>query len=174
MRNFWYYKKLDALLNSIFRSKTKIYELVPLPLIKEAGSALQIIYFCWSVFELHHLRSSINFGTFQRFLGSRNEFSLISSVKETPTFWKRFLYDVLTMVNQLEIPTYFLTLTCRDPRFEEPPYIIKKINNLKLSDKELKNLCYQERWNQLNNNQVSFEKNYTWWYTAGPLQAFLW
>ena len=97
------------------------------------------------MFELHHLRSSINFETFQRFLGSRNEFSLISSVKETPTFWKRFLYDVLTMVKQLEIPTYFLTLTCRHPRFEEPPYIIKKINNLKLSDKELKNLCYQER-----------------------------
>ena len=37
-------------------------------------------------------------------------FPLMSSVKGTPTYLKQFLYDVLAMVKQLEIPTYFLTL----------------------------------------------------------------
>ena len=119
--------------------------------------------------------SKRNFG---RFVGSEIKLSLISSVKETPTFWKQFLHVVLTMVKQLEIPTCFLTLPCATPRFEELPYIINKINNLELSDKEWKKLCCQEQWNQLNNNQilvarhlkykieVSFEKDCTWWYTG--------
>ena len=34
-------------------------------------------------------------------------FPLMSSVKGTPTYLKQFLYDVLAMVKQLEIPTYF-------------------------------------------------------------------
>ena len=34
------------------------------------------------------------------------------------------------------------------------PYIINKLNNLGFSEKELKNLSYQERGNLLNNNPV--------------------
>ena len=48
------------------------------------------------------------------------------------------------MVKQLGIPTYFLTLSCTDLRWEELPHIINKLNNLGLSDKELKNFSYQE------------------------------
>ena len=58
------------------------------------------------------------------------------------------------MVKQLGIPTYFLALSCADLRWEELPYIIEKLNNLGLSDEELKNLSYQERCNLLNKNPV--------------------
>ena len=58
------------------------------------------------------------------------------------------------MVKQLEIPTYFLTLSCPDLRWEELPYIINKLNNLGLRDEELKNLSYQERTKLLNENPV--------------------
>ena len=50
------------------------------------------------------------------------------------------------MVKQLGIPTYFPTLSCADLRCEELPYIINKLNNLGLSDKELKSLSYQEMY----------------------------
>ena len=63
----------------------------------------------------------------------------MNSVKVTPAYWKQFLYDVLAMVKQLGIPTYFLTLPCTDLRWEGLPYIINKLNNIGLSDKELKN-----------------------------------
>ena len=46
--------------------------------------------------------------TIQKFLGSSNAFSFMSSVKGTPSYWKQFLYDVLAMVKQLRIPTFFL------------------------------------------------------------------
>ena len=79
----------------------------------------------------------------------------MSSVKATSEYWKQFLYDVLAMVKQLGIPTYFLTLPCADRRWEELPYIINKLSNLGLSEEELKNLSYQERCNLLNNNPVA-------------------
>ena len=44
-------------------------------------------------------------GTIERFLARNNAFSFISSVKETSAYWKQFLYGVLAMVKQLEIPT---------------------------------------------------------------------
>ena len=130
--------------------------------------------------EQHHLRSSINFamhkikpGTLtagtvksnfkraiERFVAGGNTFSFMSSVKGTPAYWKQFLYDVLAMVKQLGIPTYFLILSCAELRWEELPYIINKLNNLGLSEKELKNLSYQERCNLLNNNRVLVARHF--------------
>ena len=82
------------------------------------------------MYEQHHLCSSIDFAmhkikpgalavgmvknNFQRvterFLASDNAFLFMSSVKGTPAYWKKFLYEVLAMLQQLGIPTYFLTL----------------------------------------------------------------
>ena len=67
---------------------------------------------------------------------------------------------MLAMVKQLGIPIYFLTLSCADLRWEELPYIINKFNNLELSDKELKNLSYQERCKFLNNNLVLVARHF--------------
>ena len=55
-----------------------------------------------------------------------------------------YMMQVLSMVKYLGIPTYFLTLSFAELSWEELPYIINKLNNLGLSDKELKNLCYPE------------------------------
>ena len=64
------------------------------------------------------------------------------------------------MVNQLAIPTYFLTLSCADLRWEERPYIINKWSNLGLSDEKLKNLSCQERFNLLNNNPLLVARHF--------------
>ena len=130
--------------------------------------------------EQDHLRSSINIAmhkikpgtltaqivksnfkrTIERFVASDNAFSFMSSVKGTPAYWKQFLYDVLAMVKQLGIPTYFLILSCAELRWEELPYIINKLNNLGLSEKELQNLSYQERCSLLNDNPVLVAKHF--------------
>ena len=97
-------------------------------------SGADYIFFARSVYEQYHLRSSINFAmnkikpdtitagtvksnfkaTIESFVARDNAFSFMSSVKGTPAYWKQFLYDVLAMVKQLGIPTYFLTLSCAD------------------------------------------------------------
>ena len=72
-------------------------------------------------------------GAIEMFVARDNAFSFMSSVKGTPAYWKQFVYDVLAMVKQLGIPTYFLTLSCADLRWKELPYISNKLNNLGLS-----------------------------------------
>ena len=56
----------------------------------------------------------------------------MGSVKGTPAYWKQFLYDVLAMVKQLVIFTYFLIFSCTGLQWEELPLLIKKLNNLDL------------------------------------------
>ena len=106
-------------------------------------------FFVKSVYEKHHSRSSINFAirkinpvtltagtnksnfkeTIERFVATNNAFSFMSSVKGTPAYWKIFFYDVLAMLKELGIPTYFVKLSCATLRWEELPYISSKLNN---------------------------------------------
>ena len=76
-------------------------------------------------------------GTNEGFVSRDKTFSFMSSVKGTPAYWKQFLLDVLAMVKQLEISTFFLTLSCAN-LWDELSYIICKLSNIRLSDKELK------------------------------------
>ena len=95
-------------------------------------------------------------GTIESFVARYNAVSFMISVKGIPADWKQFLYDLLTIVRQLRILTYFLTLSCGNLRRENFSYIISKLNNLgfSLSDKELKHLSYLERCIMSNNNPV--------------------
>ena len=70
-------------------------------------------------------------GTIQSFIAKINAFSFMSSVKGTPAYWNQFLYYVIAVVNQLGIPTYFLTSSCGDLRWKELPYIFKKLGTKK-------------------------------------------
>ena len=82
-----------------------------------------------------------NFKVTVKISDARDEaFWFMIPVNGTQVYWKQFLYDLLALVKQLGIPVYFLTLSCADQRSEELPYIIKKLNNLKRSDKELKKI----------------------------------
>ena len=58
------------------------------------------------------------------------------------------------MVKQLGIPAFFLTLSCANLLWGELPHIINKLNDLGLSEEELKKLRYQERCYLLNKNPV--------------------
>ena len=64
------------------------------------------------------------------------------------------------MVKQWGIPTYFLTLSCADLRWDELPYIINKLNNLNLIDEEIRNLTYQQRIKLLNDNPVLVARHF--------------
>ena len=83
----------------------------------------------------------------------------MSSVKGTPSYWKQFLYDVLAMVKQLGIPTFFLTLSCADLKWDKLTSI-HKLNNFTSFDTGLKNLTYEERCKYLNSNPVLVARHF--------------
>ena len=63
-------------------------------------------------------------------------------------------------MKQLGIPIYFLTLSCADLRWDELPYIINKLNNLNLTDEEIRNLTYQQGTKLFNDNPVHVARHF--------------
>ena len=68
--------------------------------------------------------------TVRSFICEDQAYLFMKLIKGTPAYWKHFLYDVLAMVKQLGLPTFFLTLTCADLRWEELLSIIAKLNKI--------------------------------------------
>ncbi|XP_057292445.1 uncharacterized protein LOC130621150 [Hydractinia symbiolongicarpus] len=94
----------------------------------------------------------INFHeTVRSFICEGQGYQFMNSIKGTPAYWKHFLYDVLAMVKQLGLPSYFLTLSCADLRWDELVVIIGKLNNIDVSSNELD---YFRRCSILNQNPV--------------------
>ena len=83
--------------------------------------------------------------TVQQFSASDEAFSFMNSIKGTPAYWEKFLTEVLAMVKQLGLLTYFLTLSCADLRWNKLISIMSKVNKLNLSEEKGQNLSYQER-----------------------------
>ena len=69
----------------------------------------------------------------------------MNTVKGTPAYWKILLFEVLAMVKQLGLPTFLLTLSCADLRWNELVSIISKLNGLNLSEEDIDALSYFDR-----------------------------
>ena len=55
-------------------------------------------------------------GMVQQFIAQDKTYSFMSLIKDTPAYWKKTLFEVLAMVKQLVIPTFFMTLSRADLR----------------------------------------------------------
>ena len=94
------------------------------------------------------------------FVAKDEAYNFMNTIKGTPAYWKRFLFEVLAMVKQLGLPTFFMTLSCADLRWDELVSIISKLNGLNLSEDEIKNLDYFKRCEILNNNPVLLARHF--------------
>lgn len=98
--------------------------------------------------------------TVKQFVANDKAFSFMSSVKGTPAYWKKFLQEVLAMVKQLGPPTFFLTLSCADLRWNELVSIICKLKGRNMSDDEINSIDYTERCKLLNSNPVLVARHF--------------
>ena len=69
----------------------------------------------------------------------------MNSIKRKPAYWKKFKSEVLTMVKQLVVLTFFLTLSYADLRWDESIEIIQKLRQADKVDVDISNLSYHER-----------------------------
>ena len=74
--------------------------------------------------------------TVKSFIAKDEGYSFMNTVKGTPPYWQRFLFEGLAMVKQVGLPIFSLTLSCADLRWNEPVSIISKLNGLNLSEEE--------------------------------------
>ena len=77
----------------------------------------------------------------------------MNSIKGTPAYWKKFLHEVLAMVKQVSLPTFFMTLSCADLRWNELISIISTLKSKTLQEEEINRLDFQ-RFYYLNLNPV--------------------
>ena len=104
---------------------------------------------------------SANFkDTVKSFIAKDEGYSFMNTVKGTPAYWQRFLFEVLAMVKQLGLPTFFLTLSCADLRWNELVSIISKLNGLNLSEEDIEALSYFDRCKILNSNPVLLARHF--------------
>ena len=64
------------------------------------------------------------------------------------------------MVKQLGLPTFFMTLSCADLRWNELVSIISKLNGLNHSDDDMNGMDYFQRYEILNNNPVLLARHF--------------
>ena len=53
------------------------------------------------------------------FIFSNQAYLFITNIPGSPIYWQKFMYEVVAMVKQLGIPTWFMTLSCADLRWNE-------------------------------------------------------
>ena len=84
-------------------------------------------------------------------LASDQIFSFVSIIKEIPIYWKRFKSEVLAMVKQSAILTFFLILSGEGLRWNEILAIIRQLNE---ADFDISCLSYHDHSKILNENPV--------------------
>ena len=84
----------------------------------------------------------------------------LRQIPGTPPYWQKFMYEVVAMVKQLGIPTWFMTLSCADLRWPELFQIIARTQGQNMTDQEVEALSYTERCSMLNLNPVIVAKHF--------------
>ena len=77
-----------------------------------------------------------------------------------PPYWQKFMYEVIAMVKQLGIPTWFMTLSCADLRWPELFQIVARTQGRNITKEEVDALSYVERCEMLNANPVVMAKHF--------------
>ena len=85
----------------------------------------------------------------------------MDTLKETPAYWKCFQFEVLAMIKQLGLPTFFTTLSCADLRWHELIEIIRKLNKSDvLTEDDIHNMNYFDRTRIHNSNPALLARHF--------------
>ena len=84
----------------------------------------------------------------------------LRGIPGSPPYWQKFMYEVIAMVQQLGVPTWFLTLSCADLRWHELFHILSRVRGENMTDEEIDNLSYNEKCSLLNLNPVIVAKHF--------------
>ena len=84
----------------------------------------------------------------------------LRQIPGTPPYWQKFMYEVVAMLKQLGIPTWFMTLSCADLRWPELFQIVGRTLGKNITEEQVEALSYVERCQMLNTNLVVVAKHF--------------
>ena len=86
---------------------------------------------------------------------TNDAYRLLRQVRGTPAYWQKVHYDVLAMVRQLGIPTWFLTLSAADMKWPDVIQIIARQYGVILSKDDVINMPWIKKSEWLRSNPVT-------------------
>ena len=87
-------------------------------------------------------------------------FNFMNTLKRTLAYWKRFQLEVLAMIKQLGLPTFFITFSCADLQWHELIEIIYMLNEGDiLTDDDIHSMNYFDKTKILNSNPILLARN---------------
>ena len=96
----------------------------------------------------------------QNLISKDQAYLFLRHIPGSPPYWQRFMYEVVAMVQQLRIPTWFMTLSCADLRWPELFQIIARTKGINMTTQQVEALSYNERCSMLNLNPVVLAKHF--------------
>ena len=96
----------------------------------------------------------------QNVISKDQAYLFMREIPGSPPYWQKFMYEVVAMVKQLGIPTWFMTLSRADLRWPELLQIIARSKGTNKSDERVEALSYNERCSMLNPNPVIVAKHF--------------
>ena len=87
-------------------------------------------------------------------------YKLFKNVRGSPAYYQTLFYEVLAMMRQLGLPTWFFTVSAADMQWPDLLQTISRQYGTILSDDDVKNLSYQERTRLLRSNPVTAARHF--------------
>lgn len=109
---------------------------------------------------LQHPQVRSNTQILQNLISQDEAYLFLRQIPGSPPYYQKFMYEVVEMVKQLGIPTWFMTHSCTDLRWHELFQIIARTNGKNMTDEEVEALSYDERCRLLNLNPVIVAKHF--------------
>ena len=81
-------------------------------------------------------------------------------MRGSPAYFQRTFYDLLAMIRQLDIPTWFLTLSAADMRWPDVIQCIAKRYGTNLTEEDIRSMTYQEKSKWLSSNPVTAARHF--------------
>ena len=91
---------------------------------------------------------------------SDHAYKLFKNVRGSPAYFQNLFYDVLGMMRQLGLPTWFFTVSAADMQWPDLLQTIARQYGTILSDDDVKNLSYEERCRWLRSNPVTAARHF--------------
>ncbi|XP_066269843.1 uncharacterized protein [Branchiostoma lanceolatum] len=96
----------------------------------------------------------------QAMLRTDNAYKFMKNIRGSPAFWNSVLLDLLAMVRQLGIPTWFLTLSAADMQWPEVIRSIAHQYGTYLTDDDVKKMSWEEKCKWLRSNPVTAARQF--------------
>ena len=99
-------------------------------------------------------------------------YRLLKNVRGSPAYFQAVQYDVLAMIRQLGLPTWFLTLSAADMQWPDVIQTIARQYGTILSDEDVKTMPFEEKSKWLRQTPVTAARHFQYRLKTFP-QKFL-